>query len=412
MISRFFAGTAVTHGLALLLGLCFSALLVKNSGPSRKEESTDINGRAGARTSHRSVGRLSSDEAFRTTYQELSSRSMTSAERRELKEDLFREWGKSDPYGLLVFLKHKRVWPDGFDFWYLMDFAKERPDLLLEFATRNGCSKALESLIYGDLATVARMLEALPQSERSAEILKIEAEVHEKMGHAGIHTSNPTSSYYHGAAEALLDEGSLDEFWNAFDKIEDPNARSTVAMNLGITLSGWKFDDQVADIIERLPIEDRDATAKLMLNHSNENMMFPAVREERRLWFDHLANMGLTEVVANDVYVLFDDDDREIVNREVSTWLAKFPPDDSWKSIEESVLWVWAKYDMGAMADAVEAMPDDARRGRLAVGAVRAMRGRGINDDHLARLMSLITDPEVLKQFEEEDSRPSDPFAD
>lgn len=405
---------AATHSVALLLGLGGYALLSKHGEPSAHETATPAVSPTVAGGKHHPVGRLSSNESFRTTYQALASHPMSAGERRELKRNLLKEWGERDPQGLLAFLDRTRVWPNGFYFSDLTESAGDRPDVLLDFAIRNGCAGALYPLVHGDPQTVVGLIEALPPADRGDRIMDFAAKLYQKMGKEGI-VAKPTSAYLLGAAEGLAEEGRLQEFCDTFERIDDDNLRGEAAERLGKALSAGKLDDETLAVLARLPAEFQEIVVSEMFHSSAEPMKFPEAREERREAITLLADNGLAAGADSAVWALFNDDDRENVNRETLEWLKNFPPDDSWKSIEKAVFSEWVGFDLAAMADGISATPDDAVRARLAEGAVKGVRSGGVSEDakpDLARLMALISDAEVLKQFEEEDANPRDPFAD
>ena len=405
---------AATHCLALLLGLGGYALVSKHGGSSVNETGEVAVSRGVAGSKHRSAARLSSNESFRKTYQALASHPMSAGERRELKRNLLKEWGERDPQGLLAFLDRTRIWPDGFYLSDLAESASDRPDVLLDFAIRNGCADALYPLVYGDPQTVVRLIEALPPADRGDEIMNLAAKLYQKMGKAGI-VARPTPAYLFGVAEALAEEGRLQEFCDTFERIDDDGLRGDAARKLGNALSEGKLDDEALGVLARLPAEYQEIVVSEMYHSSAEPMKFPEAREERREAITLLADNGLATGAVSAVWALFNDDDHENVNRETLEWLKNFPLNDSWKSIEKAVLSKWARFDLAAMTDGISSIPDDAVRGRLAEGAVKGVRIGGVSEDakpDLARLMALISDPEVLKQFEEEDRNPRDPFAD
>lgn len=416
MIAPVFIRTAATHCVALLSGLGFAALFLKtveSHGPGGKSETT---GRVVKRARHQPPGNLTSSEAYRTIYQAVASHPISAEERRRVADDLFEEWGDRDPLGLLAFLEKKRVWPTEFSFSsHLGNLARDRPDVLLDFAIRNGCLDALRPLVDGDPVTVSRLIEALSESEKGAGIREIEKLVHEKMGRLELLVAVPTLAYLEGAALAQLEEGRLDDFFTTFGMVDAAKTKERVAAQLGETLACGRLDDAALELISKLPLESRSFAVSGLFGSSGETMVFAESREERRALIGKLTGLGLAEGAKDGVSVLFENEVREEVNRETLDWVMDFSPDHSWRSIEKAVLSKWAGFDLPAMADGISAIADEAVRGRLAEAAVRAVRSEGVSEEakpDLARLMALITDPEVLKQFEEEDNSPVDPFAD
>lgn len=417
MIAPVYMRTATTHGVAVLLGLGFSAMFFSNNELPDIGETSEATGRPAKRARHHPQGNLTSSEAYRTTYQALASHPMSAEERRRVADELFKEWGNRDPLGLLTFLEEKRAWPVDFSFSsHLGDLVLDRPDVLLDFALRNGCDDPLRQLAHGDPVTVSRLIDALPESEKGAGIRRIEELVHEKMGRLGIEMAVPTHNYLKGAALAQLEEGRLDEFFTTFGMIDAADTKEWLASRLGGTLADGRLDAVALEAIAKLPLEWQSAAISRMYDGSRGTMVFSESREERRTLIGKLTGLELAEVAKDGVSALFEDEVREEVNRETLDWVMGFPPDDSWKLIEEAVFSYWARFDLPAMANEISLISDDAIRARMAEGAVRGVRSWDFSEEakpNLARLIALTTDPEVLRQFEEEDNAPAvDPFAD
>ncbi len=129
MSSAVFVRTAATHGVALLVGLGFSWVFLKNADPRGSAETFDAAGRPGKRERNHPPGKLTSSDAFRTTYQALASHPISAEERRRVADELFKEWGTRDPLGLLAFVEKTRVWPEVFSFSsHLGYLERDRPD--------------------------------------------------------------------------------------------------------------------------------------------------------------------------------------------------------------------------------------------------------------------------------------------
>jgi hypothetical protein len=417
MISRAILRGVVTHGLSVAIGLCVTVALTKRPELREPQESQSVTTRSDKRARLPTRRGLSSSESFKSTYQELASCSMTSGERKGLRSRLFAEWGKRDPLGLLTFLERTQVWPEEFSYsMNVGDLERERPDLLLDFSIRNGCEPALSSLHYGDPVVVSRLIDALPDEQKGPKLLEIRDSAYREMGTSGIMTATPNADNLSGAAEAMLEDGRMDEFFDTIGRIDDETTRRNLAESLGEALAEEKPGFDVLSRISPLPKDLQIlALSRLFRLTTGETMIFPEAREIRRQWIGQLAGQGMAEATTSGIDDLFQADDSENVNREILEWAKTFPADGSWKAVEKETFSEWSRFDPSAMVAEIGAMPDDPLREKLAIGAAKGMRNHGLSGDDgplLARIMSLISDPAVLKEFELEDSTPADPFAD
>ena len=367
--------------------------------------------------------RLSASSSFRTAYSALVERSMTGSERDACMEKLWQQWGESDPAGMLKFLENKRVWPESCRAYSDLDFA-DRPDLSLDFALRYGSSDILRSCAaYGDPVTLARLLAALPAEQRGAEIVEAAKAVDRKLGRLGTGMENPSPAYRRGVAESLLEQGDIDGFLTAFGEIEDPRERKELARNFGEALAEEKPGGEVLARVLRLPEPYREEAAyDLMARADDTAMEFPEVRDAHKRWIESVAAAGFVEAAALGVDDLFDEAHAANRGEEMAGWIARFPPDGSWKPITEAAFRAWQSDDRKEMIQQIRALPEGPARETLATEAAAATIGglaQPYDDEQQMihdRLADLFTDPQARKQFEKqfapwsERSEDSDPF--
>ncbi|MEO5912899.1 MAG: hypothetical protein ABIS50_01615 [Luteolibacter sp.] len=334
---------------------------------------------------------------------------MSRGERGALRRNLFAEWGNRDPQGLLAFLDKKSVWPEDFSFYSsLGTLENDRPDLLLDFAIRNGCVEALSPLKYGDPATVARLIDALPASQRGVELTELRDVAYQDMGKQGIVTATPNAANLGGSAESMLDDGRLEEFIDTFGKIDDESVRSKLARDLGFSLSYEKLGERVFETICKLPLSFQiEATSELFRN-AGSAMVFPEAREERRHWIDQFAAQGLAEGAASGIDGLFVEDDLDRVNGEIAAWVSGWESGDSLKPMADRLVLEWSGFDHEVMIRELVAMPEGKVRDQLAAAALR--NGDIREDEEISKVKSLILDPAILKEMEPDPN--ADPFAD
>ncbi len=408
MISRVLKGSVVTHGVALLLGFGAVVIFAKQSETGETSRVIHDGSRSDIRD-RKPVGRyLSSSGSFRTAYGLIASRPMSRDERRALRNDLFEEWGNRDPQGLLAFLDKKSVWPNGFSFYSdLGNLELDRPDLLLDFAIRNGCEDALVPLERGDPVVIARLIDALPAPRKGSELLKLRDVAYQKMGKQGITTASPSAANLQGAAESMLEDGRLEEFFHTFGEIDDAAVRSKLAQALGRSLGYERLDQRVLGTICNLPRGLQiNATSELFRN-SGAAMAFPEAREDRRHWIDQFAAQGLAEGAAHGIGDLFEAGDHDRVNEEIVAWVRRWPDDGSLLPLVEALISEWSSYDRVVMIRELAAMPDGRVRNRLAAAALRDGQ---LGESDYPDVKALISDPEILKLFEP--GADWDPFAD
>ena len=333
-------------------------------------------------------------------------------------EKLWQQWADADPVGMLEFLEHKRVWPENCRAYVDLNFSR-RPDLSLDFALRYGCSDIIRRCgSYGDPVTVAGLLAALPEEQRGSEIIEAQQAIDRRLGALGAGMANPSPAYLRGAAEALLEEGRIDEFFDTFEKVEDPSERKQLAAKLGEALSDEQPGDEVLAQVLRLPEPyQEEAAYKLMGYGGSCAMEFPEVRESRKRWIERVAAEGFVEAAAHGVDDLFDDQDAARRGEEWATWVASFPPDDSWKPITKAIFRGWQQHDREEMIRQICALPEGSVRETLAVEAAAATIGglaQAFDDEQQViydRLADLFTEPEANRRFEKRFGPSEDPFA-
>lgn len=423
MMSRPVPRTLVVHGFAFFMGLG-GAMLVPDASPSSSQPSHAMPKPERTRRADRddAGAHLTSTSSFRAAYSALVERSMTGNERSACMEKFWERWGEADPVGMLAFLENKRGWPDDCRSYNLP--LSSRPDLLLDFALRHGSSDALRSLGHADPLTVARLLAAIPEEERGEEIVMLAKATDRELGRLGIAMDNPSPAYLRGVAETLIEQGRIDEFLDAFEKIEDSKERNDLARKFGEELGNEKPDDEILALVLRLPEPYRmEAAYNLIRNESSLAMEFPEVREARKRQIEGFAQAGLVEAAAQGVSNLFSDKHAPSRGEEMAAWIANFPSDGSWKPVTDEILRAWYQADREGMIQQIRALPESPVRQMLAVEAAEATIG-GLAQPYSVEqqrirdgLSGLFTDPLERKQFEErfapwaEQSGGSDPFA-
>ena len=419
-MNRFsFKRSIATHGCAILLGLGGAKFFVNplyqgaDAGSAGHVETNRPRNRPAA------GNRLSSSPAFRKAYEELATRTMTADERIEMKQRLLYEWAECDPVGFVAFLEKKRVWPSGFSLndnfsdWGLHhgSLSRDRPDLLLDFAIRNGSADAISLLDTavrfegnGNPESVMCLIDALSPNQRGPEIRSLAGQLSQKMGRNGIAITNSNEAYLLGVAEGqIYDEGRLDEFFATFKKINDESIRKSLANNLGYSLSDEIPGAKALEQILRLPLEYREEAVSGMFLGSDENtLILPEAREMRRQWIETLVEAGLGKGAkegVDDLVKACKDGDG---SAELTTWVGSFPSDDSWQPIIEEVARWWLYSDRDGMVREVLTMPEGAARDMLAARAAAdmPMYGAKLEQPVIDRLVSLIVDPQIRKKFE------------
>lgn len=138
----------ISHGLAVAVGLLMAATVLPRPGA---RGNTDALTRP--ELSAKSAAREESAKArgAREMLEELSHMPMEPSQRRSLKEELWREWAKADPEGLLRHLQD-RAWPSAGSFMSygaehaFDEMARRNPEALIDYARREGCGAAWSSL--------------------------------------------------------------------------------------------------------------------------------------------------------------------------------------------------------------------------------------------------------------------------
>ena len=301
---------------------------------------------------------------------------MTRSERSACMEKLWRQWGESDPAGMLKFLENKRVWPESCRAYSDLDFA-DRPDLSLDFALRYGSSDILRSCAaYGDPSLVARLLAALPAGQRGAEIVEAAKAIDRKLGRLGIGMEKPSPAYRRGVAESLLEQGDIDGFLTAFGADRGSPERKELARDFGEELAEEKPGDEVLALVLRLPEPyPKEAAYNLMARADDTAMEFPEVRDAHKRWIESVAAAGFVEAAALGVDDLFDEAHAANRGEEMAGWIARFPPDGSWKPITDAVFRAWQSDDRKEMIQQIRALPEGPARETLATEAAAATIG-------------------------------------
>ncbi len=420
-MNRFSTKSLIIHGLVFCVGLggamVFSSPPVPPPAPAlsqRKERTQKADRTEG--------GGLGSSSSFRAAYSVLLERPMTGEERQQCMSEFWEKWGKADPVGRLAFLEEKRVWPESLGSY--MDFGlKDRPDLLMDFALRFGSGDALRDLGFCDPAAVSRLIAAVPEEKRGADLVSLEKQIDRKLGMLGADMQDPSPAYLRGVAEDFLKEGRLEEFFGIFEEVTDPKERSELAGELGEALSDEKRGEEVLALLLRLPEEYRDDAAYKLMQGGNIAMEFPEVRDAHKRWIESFAAVGLAEAASSGVRDLFDDVQKENRGKDIAAWVSRFPDDDSWQPITEALFREWWDVDREGTIPQICALPAGATREALATEvATETIRG-WVEPDNKAdlmiynRLAALFTNPEARREFDErfapqpERPEPSDPFA-
>ncbi len=406
---------AITHGLVFGLGIG-AAVIFGNSSPQEPSPSRLPEGKHTQRATRKVVpDRLTSPAAFRAAYSDLLARTMSRSERSDCMEALWQQWGESDPEGLLAFLENKRVWPEDCSAYLGLKFPN-RPDLALDFALRYGCSDVLQQLSKDD--QLARLLAALPKDQKGEDILSLERETHRKLGMSGAEVAEQSPAYLRGVAEALLEEGKTEEFFDTFGQIEDPVEKKDLAKKFGEVLSEEKLGEKVLEQILRLPEPYREVAAYELGGHSGiPALQFPAAREERRRWIARLAEVGLIEVAASDLRGFFRSGDVVITGEEWASWIASFPEGEAWQPLTKVIFSEWSGDDREGMLRQICALPAGATRDMMVNGAAsETIEGRSAPFDEdqqkiFDTLANLQSNPEARALFVKRFA-PSEPSAD
>lgn len=296
-----------SHGLILGVGLCGTLAVVKRTATESMGKSSKGTMLTAATSSRPARHPLSSHTNFRETYREMATRPMSHDERERLKNRVFAEWKQRDPQGLLAFLDKTSVWPEYFsNYIELGDLGRDRPDLLLDFAARNGCEAALSPLQYStESGLLARMIAALPVSQKGKMMIQLQNAAYQEMGSKGELTATPNAANLCGAAKTMLEEGRLDEFFETFGKIDDESLRRDLAAALGSALGGGKPGDPVFAYLAKLPPDLQNVAVGGQFFRDQEGLAFPEGREERRKLIEKLAANGMARGASSGIGDLF-----------------------------------------------------------------------------------------------------------
>ncbi len=137
----------LSHGLAVAVGLLVAATVLPRPGSGGNTAEV-----TGPELSAKSAARAGSAKASgpREILEELSHMPMDPIQRSNLKGELWSEWTKADPEGVLRQLQG-RAWPDGCSYFYgpkyaFLELAKRNPEALIDYARREGCGDAWSAL--------------------------------------------------------------------------------------------------------------------------------------------------------------------------------------------------------------------------------------------------------------------------
>jgi hypothetical protein len=389
----------VTHVLAGLVGLGMVWLGGRAEMSPKSGDASEAPQRTSSGRPLPTVGQSLSSEGFRQVIEHLSRRDLTTNERRDAMSLLFEEWVQRDPEGVLRFLDQVPHWPPDlkWDSW-AAGLAKSRPDMLLDLALRHGLSNALMELeASGDPATVARLIENLPNGCKGRQVRTLLANVHREMGLAGIPMAVATPALLEGEAQAALREGDLDGFLASFEAIETFFIRSELITDLGLQLARELPSDEWLALVLRLPPGFRDAAAKRL---DFPHLERPETRVALRAWIAKLVDHGMLDTAAEKANCLFSENGGQ-VQREIPDWLMTLPNDERWNPVSEAVIGRWYRGDHQAMVRGLAAMPAGDRRDGLAILAL-GMKGGGdsLQPEDAARVLALIADPELKEDWQ------------
>ena len=390
----------VTHVLAGLVGLGVVWLGGRHvPSPWSGDDASGAPQRTSSGRPLPTVGQSLSSAGFRQVIEHLSGRDLTINERRDAMNVLFEEWVQRDPAGVLRFLDQVPHWPADlkWDSW-AAGLAKSRPDLLLDLALRHGLSGALIELERsGDPATVARLIENLPDGDKGRQVRTLLTNVQREMGMAGIPMAVATPALLEGEAQAALREGDLDGFLTRFEAIETFFTKSELVTDLGLQLAHELPSDEWLAFVLRLPPEFRDAAAKRL---DFPHLERPETRVALRAWIAKLVDHGMLDTAAGKANGLFAGDDAQ-AQREIPSWLMTLPNDERWNPVSEAVIGRWYRGDHQAMIRGLSAMPAGERRDGLAKLAL-GMRdgGDSLEPEDAAQVLGLIADPELKEDWE------------
>jgi hypothetical protein len=340
-----------------------------------------------------------SSAGFRQAIKHLSGRDLTAGDRRDAMSVLFEDWVQRDPEGVLRFLDQVPHWPADLKWGsWAAGLAKSRPDMLLDLALRHGLSNALIELeTSGDPATVARLIENLPDGCKGRQVRTLLANVHREMGLAGIPLAVATPDLLQGEARAALREGDLDGFLARFEAIETHTLRSELITDLGLELAHELPSDEWLAFVLRLPPGFRDDAAKRL---DFPHLERPETRVALRAWIAKLVDHGLLDTAVEKANCLFSENGGQ-VQREIPDWLITLPNDERWNPVSEAVIGRWYRGDHQAMVRGLAAMPASERRDGLANLAL-GMKGGGdsLKPEDAARVLGLIADPELKEVWQ------------
>ena len=398
-MSRRLRHPLISHVLAGLVGL---GVVWLGGRPDTGQKSGDASGAPQRTSSGRplpTVGQSLSSAGFRQAIKHLSGRDLTVGDRRDAMSVLFEEWAQRDAEGVLRFLDQVPHWPADLKWGsWAAGLAKSRPDMLLDLALRHGLSNALIELeASGDPATVARLIENLPDGCKGRQVRTLLANVQRNMGLAGVPLAVATPAYLQGEARAALREGDLDGFLARFEAITENNLRSELVTDLGLQLAHELPSDDWLAFVLRLPPGFRDAAAKRL---DFPHLERPETRVALRAWIAKLVDHGMLDTAVEKANCLFSENGGQ-VQREIPDWLMTLPNDERWNPVSEAVIGRWYRGDHQAMVRGLAAMPAGERRDGLAKLAL-GMKGGGdsLKPEDAARVLGLIADPELKEVWQ------------
>lgn len=389
-------GQLDTHAIALLLGLA-GAWIIATFAPQATDTASVVP-RASSRARPPGTARLSSPAEFRQACVLFGSQPVSKEDREKLQGQLFEAWARRDPVGLLAYLDQCAVWPESLRFYWLSDLARTRPDLLLDFAIRNGCDGAANLLTECDQQTVVRLIDALPAGDVGPRLISNRDDASKKLGASGVAADHPNAANLQGLALCRLKEGDIDGFLSQFALVGDHDKQSSLAWELGQELRADKLDGDTLATIMRLPAEYRDPAAHGVFSGPSE---YPETRATLRNWIVKLMENGMKEAAKDAVSGLFVEHDPR-VNDEIAAWIQTLPTEQSWLPLAKELATNWWFRDDAAAATGVATLPPGPFRDELLADLANhlLLNPERYEKPQLDRLLPLIENPKLRGKFE------------
>ena len=343
----------ITHGLALIIGsLLMSAIGGRAPDhphdPSQEKITTP---RAHTRSHSQHTP---SPNRQQTLLTELAHTPMDSRMRKRIKKQIFTEWAKTDPAGLLRYLD-TRPWPDG-SYLYgspaeqaFKELAKTNPSFLLEYAQKNGCFTALSVLSrhgnpYGVLNLYLSQTPGTIPPDTFYKLFhsgtQIDPEFHQNI--LSIEDPKIRAQAFEGATTVLFKHQRYDEYFNTLKEIQLPHQSENLVNHFVDNLLSYEAD---ANLIFRLPEELQKLAIEKTIGQAVYSSEHPNIYRQTLL-NTYIENnwIGEHEKLAENLIVMsaFTFDSAAHKKNSWKDWALQLPENKQLEPLRDTAIRQWA----------------------------------------------------------------------